>query len=553
MAARKRKKSKAKSRAKAPERANAAGHAPAPEGEYTAATPAPEMRDLPAGGSLFHEDRLLEYCRTKWQYAEWQELVSLDRDTIERDPDRAKIMLLVAAAHSHCDAPEQARACAVQAIRWGCDRKLAARVLISAGCNSLARSAVSLEDDSAEAHFQEAIRLVEPRADARLLGRTRQIRETAHLGLLPAAAALLDSDLEAIREAPAEHSGRLAILADEIAVLKQEFARARAPELAGRTAVIDAPVDAPPGPAGQGDDPLRANPRFSRRAFDFFSQLSEDQAGRTLYLDTKSLPRSGLHYMRDSLESILGKAFSFCEWYNEPGCCRQMPCALTGFASGGGRFSLRMAKSHDFDLRDPVFPTGHVLRRAILVRDPLYILTSWWGLNMLQMNAGLLKKHGVNMAKINYLHERSVVSAAHEILSEFARCPARGKLESFLERNVEYICRFIDKWGGHAASHPRHGVHVVAYENVADLVVEIMTEYRPLMDESAQERLDRFAQTRKDSFSPRADPFIGPSDMLTDHLRSNAALFRSAAERIVAHDSSGILAGAGPNTISPDE
>lgn len=173
--------------------------------------------------TVFHQDLLLEPSRTKWQYGEWQALIALDPADIQRDQERGKLMLLVAAAHSHFGNGKEAMAAAQQAAAWGCDRRLLARVLISAVSNSLGRAAASLDDPLAAEHFQEAIRLVEPKADVRLLGRTRQIRETARLGLLPEAGRLIDADLTATRAAPADHSARLAILDSELELLRGEI------------------------------------------------------------------------------------------------------------------------------------------------------------------------------------------------------------------------------------------------------------------------------------------------------------------------------------------
>lgn len=183
----------------------------------------PEQATPTQTGAVFHQDRLLEPSRTKWQYGEWQALLDLDPAQIEADAERAKLILLVAAAHSHFGNHDQAKTCARQAITWGCDRSIVARVLISAATNSMARAAASLDDDSAESHFREAIRLVEPRADAKLLGRTRQIRETARLGLLPEAGALIDADLIVAQSSPEDHKPRLAILASEIELLRGEI------------------------------------------------------------------------------------------------------------------------------------------------------------------------------------------------------------------------------------------------------------------------------------------------------------------------------------------
>ncbi len=105
----------------------------------------------------------------------------------------------------------------------------------------------------------------------------------------------------------------------------------------------------------------------------------ENVAPLYIQFDTKSLPRSGLHYMKRTFSKILDEYFSFCEWYQEPGCCKKMPCTLTGYSQQVEKTQtarLRLTKSHDFALDDPVFLPMFSLRRVILVRQPLHLLTS---------------------------------------------------------------------------------------------------------------------------------------------------------------------------------
>lgn len=143
---------------------------------------------------------------------------------LEGARDRAKIALLVAAAHGVQGHTENARQMAQQALNWGCHKEIAARVLIGAAYNNLACVAAALEEDSdARNHFTESVQLVEPHADAKLLSRTRQIRETMRLGLLPEASEILEREMQVIRENPADHSDRLAIIGSDISLLKHEL------------------------------------------------------------------------------------------------------------------------------------------------------------------------------------------------------------------------------------------------------------------------------------------------------------------------------------------
>ena len=97
-------------------------------------------------------------------------------------------------------------------------------MLTSSVHNSLARSAAGLgEDSTTSAHFTIALDLVAPGTDVALLSRTRQIRETARMGLLPDAARLLAGDLNQIVARPADHTTRLEMLQAELEVFKGEL------------------------------------------------------------------------------------------------------------------------------------------------------------------------------------------------------------------------------------------------------------------------------------------------------------------------------------------
>lgn len=167
---------------------------------------------------------ILEQSRTRWQFGDWADLAALDRKQVESDVDRAKLMLLVAAAQSHAGDIAESRVSLRTALSWGADHRLAARVMLSAAENSLGRVAAALEDEASTRHFDEAIRLVEPRADVPLLARMRRIRESARLGLLPEAAKLMEEDLKLAAKAPAGQAAMTTILKSEIELLRQELA-----------------------------------------------------------------------------------------------------------------------------------------------------------------------------------------------------------------------------------------------------------------------------------------------------------------------------------------
>lgn len=153
--------------------------------------------------------RHLELARARWENGDWARLLEMDMATLEADPDRARLALILAAAQSHAGDMGKARELAGLALRWGAGRELAARVLLSSAQNSLGRVAAALREDPL-AHFEAAIRLVQPHSDAPLLARNRRVRELAGLGLLPEAAGMLQQELGILRsEGPAGDPARL--------------------------------------------------------------------------------------------------------------------------------------------------------------------------------------------------------------------------------------------------------------------------------------------------------------------------------------------------------
>lgn len=475
------------------------------------------------GKGLFDTAGLLENCRTKWQLGEWTALAAFGELEISQDPDREKVAVLVAAAHGQLGHLDQASKYISLSLEWGCSREIVARVMISSVENSLGRAALQLgAEDQALGFFQSAVSLVEAKADAGLLAKTRQIREMARCGMLQQARDLVEKDLATIqqegsrRELPAWPQA----IAERIAILSQETLHLATPEEEAQ----------PELPAL-----LLKNPLFDERAFRHYSGETDGVPENFLYVETKSLPRSGLHYLRNTLRGILAEGFSFCEWYNEPGCCRAMPCAMTSYAETGG-FHLRLLKSHDFEMADPVLPVAGAMQRLVLIRDPLAILTSWWTLHLLQLNQKLLSDHGIALQKIYYQHDKPVIHKAYRILERHAVMPTSEVLRTWLHQQQAYMAAFMQKWAG------LPNTRIVNYVEMPQVVLELLRPWEDKLDEGACRRLDRFRESGLKAFTPRSSAFVGPVEKITSHLEEHAPLFHDAVTRILEADSSGRLA-----------
>lgn len=277
---------------------------------------------------------------------------------------------------------------------------------------------------------------------------------------------------------------------------------------------------------------------FDFPAIERLRSIGDKADRRRMYLEVKSLPRSGLHYLHDSLQNVLGSAFSSCEWYQEPGCCHRMPCTLTGFLEGSNPIYVRMAKSHDFELSDPVYTPEDPVQRLILIRDPIFIISSWWALHTLQRNAEILKRHGINMPKINYLHERAVVSEAYSIIDNYGVMPDESVLNEWLSIKKTYISRFVRKWCDPQIPLGR----IMPYNQVRTEIQRLLDSLHEAMNDKTRLAFSEFLTGQQGAFHPRQDAFSVPSTKISNFLQNHSASFRRVAEEIVEADSTGCLA-----------
>ena len=80
------------------------------------------------------------------------------------------------------------------------------------------------------------------------------------------------------------------------------------------------------------------------------------------YLVGVSVPRSGHHFLARLLQAACGERLRYCDFYETPGCCRQVPCTRAATP-------LHLQKNHDLQLRLPTDLPG--VRYIVQVRDPV--------------------------------------------------------------------------------------------------------------------------------------------------------------------------------------
>jgi hypothetical protein len=133
------------------------------------------------------DENLFDRARTQWQFGDWTSLIKITQESLESHPERAKLGLLVAAAHFQIGELDEARRLIALAQAWGCNRRLLSQVLIAGVHNSLGRStALNGQLDRANLHFESAVRTVSPSSDVRLLTIARRTQQFEQLGILPA-------------------------------------------------------------------------------------------------------------------------------------------------------------------------------------------------------------------------------------------------------------------------------------------------------------------------------------------------------------------------------
>ena len=445
-----------------------------------ARTKGPKSKSKRKSPAQHFDDTKLDKANLLWSVGKWKKLAKMAHDDLHHHPDRAQLALLVASALLQLDANSKAKTWIGNALIWGCEQRQLAHILVSGAHISLGRAAQLLhQPERAAEHLRTSLSFGNDSTDGSQIAESR------------------------IREQRRQ-------------LVQQRTAKTKIPTKRRdkQAAVLNLP------------------------ALKRLQALNNRYKGQRIYLEVKSLPRSGLHYLRDSLQYILGSAFSFCEWYNEPGCCGTMPCALTSILEGSQGLRVRMVKSHDFSLNDPTFAPQHSIQRIVLVRDPLFILTSWWALNMLQSNASLLREHGINIEKINYLHESAILAEAHSLIARHATFPNEATLCEWLDAKKIYILGFVRKWCVPAASLGR----IVPFGTGKDEIYRLLEPFRETMDDHTQWAFEAFLKEHRNTFQPRKEPFSGPSDKISNFLNDHATSFQRVAGEISEYDTTGCLA-----------
>jgi hypothetical protein len=265
--------------------------------------------------------------------------------------------------------------------------------------------------------------------------------------------------------------------------------------------------------------------------------LAAQATPRLTLIESKSLPRSGHHHLRHLLLNAHGDDFSYCERYQEPGCCQVMPCNAEPWwrhARVLGHDHIRLIKSHDYSLDDVPYPTPLGLVRLVQVRRPLPLLASWLELKQLNVNREMLKDHGIDPIRIYLNHEPALIESSWQLIDECGSTMNTEEALQWLQGKTAYISGFLNKWLPLSSplpleEAPARGTYVLRYEDLG-----------------AQAGLLRAIGGTPDRLRPgRADTAFSPRDgsCLRRRSRRISALLESVEASMRECDAQ-ILAGA---------
>lgn len=448
-----------------------------------------------------YDENLLERSRTQWQFGDWESLTRINHDMLQHHPDRAKIALLAGAGHLQTSNVGAGLKWVRLAQEWGCSRQLVRRILVAGVYNSLGRAAAAAgEAPRAHKHFRDAVAIGMPESEVRLLA-TSRIKEQ-----LTQIEAVCSTETQALGEKTAEHNGI---------------------------------------PGRQNSSEGATTSLFAPDAYEFYKKISAAPRNGVsscfVLLDSKSLPRSGLHYLKNSLARLLRSQFSFCEWYQEPGCCKKMPCAITGYAEQcqkTNKSRIRLTKSHDFNLTDPDYPPLFSARRVVLVRNPLFLLTSWFALDQLTSYRKELDSRGIKLQKLWLAHEPELLGPAYEIMDQAFVAPTMKSLDEWLHAKCGYITGFMRKWVKPAYESRVPFWTVVRYEEIDDFIESLLGELREYLSVAEPSGIAQPGKRRKKDFHAREDAFRVQSRRMSEYLKENADTFVAASRALSVADES---------------
>ena len=242
-----------------------------------------------------------------------------------------------------------------------------------------------------------------------------------------------------------------------------------------------------------------------------------------LLVESQSLPRSGHHYLKNLLQAATIGRFSYCETYQEPGCCKSNPCGVNSYwrhARNKNKSHLRLIKSHDFELSNKTFNCTPGMHRLIQIREPFDLLVSWLELAQLQVNEELLREKNINILRIYLYHEAPLLGEAWEIIDLYGTTMNAERARMWLLSKKEYIKSFLNKW----IPISQH-INSKEYNNYGNSVLH----YQEMQDPSNLLKLlkiENYESTDLPIFNSYTDILERKSEMVTRLVKENSTLIQ---------------------------
>lgn len=137
-----------------------------------------------------------EHAKTCWLFGKWEKLASVDSEKLSHHPNRREFALLVATAHQQLGQYDKAYEYIKAAMKWGCNKRLAAQFLIAGVYNTLGCIyALKHDKNRTTEYFQESIRIGVRREEMDMMGHARALQEISKRGLLPQVEKILGDTL----------------------------------------------------------------------------------------------------------------------------------------------------------------------------------------------------------------------------------------------------------------------------------------------------------------------------------------------------------------------
>ena len=445
----------------------------------------------------------LHEIEQQWLLGEWEALIKTDIKALIADSTAALYLVYIAIAYQQLNKAELSKKYIKLALEKGCTRKKVIDILLAGISYNLACLALlKKQDKKAKSYFELTTKI----ANEYFLADYHVLKNKMEMALYPPP--IMDI-INKTKHPIITHSNQAKLYVKNIHLhyLYPDMKKI---------------------------SPIKINTEqnlLNTKSYDFYNQLSDTPF---ILLDSKSLPRSGLHYMKKTLENLLKEQFSFCEWYCERWCCKKIPCGITGYAKQSNKEKIsriRLLKSHDFNLDDPNYHSTKILRRVILIRSILFILTSWFPLFQLGKYKKNLLEEGVKVEKIYLSHESEIVAFAYQIIDQQFIPPTQDELTNWLNTKVTYILGFINKWVLPTITKPSPYINIIHYEEI-NLYVSTLLKDLDTFPKKIQQNIDLFHTQKNINFNPRTEPFLSSSEKLSNYMWDNQSLFLKATSQV---------------------